>query len=107
MSNPILNIAGLAGALGPEAITTSQTAGARNAASGPAAAESTARPQADSTSVSSLGGALGAAAAKASASSNIRTDLVASLRAQITSGMYHPDPSAVAAKVAGALRASR
>ncbi len=106
MANNIINVSAAATGVGLDEISTSQTSGARNSLSGAVIGAQPISTLSDSTSVSTLGGALAAAAAKASASSNIRTDLVASLRAQIATATYQPDPMAVAAKVAKALRSS-
>jgi flagellar biosynthesis anti-sigma factor FlgM len=58
----------------------------------------------DATNLSSLGSFIATAAKRASGQSSMRSDLVASLKAQIASGAYHPDPNAVAARVAAALK---
>jgi anti-sigma28 factor (negative regulator of flagellin synthesis) len=56
------------------------------------------------TDLSNLGTMVATAAKRAIASSAIRPEVVASLKAKIAAGTYHPDPDAVAARVAAAIR---
>lgn len=58
----------------------------------------------DATELSSLGNFIATAAKRASGQSSMRSDLVASLKAQIAAGAYHPDPNEVAARVAAAIK---
>ena len=58
----------------------------------------------DSTNLSTLGNFISTAIKRASTQSSMRSDLVASLKARIASGTYNPDPNAVAARVAAALK---
>jgi flagellar biosynthesis anti-sigma factor FlgM len=58
----------------------------------------------DATELSGLGNFIATAAKRASGQSSMRSDLVASLKAQIAAGTYHPDPNEVAARVAAAIR---
>jgi negative regulator of flagellin synthesis FlgM len=61
-------------------------------------------PQAgDATNLSSLGNLIATAVKHASGQSSMRSDLVASLKAQIAAGTYNPDPNEVAARVAAAI----
>jgi anti-sigma28 factor (negative regulator of flagellin synthesis) len=53
--------------------------------------------------LSALGNFIGTAAKAAMAQNSFRADLVASLKAQIAAGTYHPDPDEVAARVAAAI----
>jgi negative regulator of flagellin synthesis FlgM len=57
----------------------------------------------DATNLSSLGNLIATAAKRASGQSSMRSDLVASLKAQIAAGTYNPDPNEVAARVAAAI----
>ncbi len=61
-------------------------------------------PVSDATSLSNLGNFIATAAKLAGAQSSIRPEVVASFKAQIAAGTYHPDPDEVAASVAAALR---
>ena len=58
----------------------------------------------DTTSLSNLGNLIARSARLAGAQRSIRPELVASLKAQIAAGTYHPDPDEVAARVAAALK---
>jgi len=58
----------------------------------------------DTTDLSDLGSFIATAAKQAGAQSSIRPDLVASLKAQLAAGTYHPDPDEVAARVAAAIK---
>jgi len=64
-----------------------------------------ARPVSDATDLSTLGNFVKSTTVAASSRSSFRPELVASLKSQIAAGDYHPDPSAVAARVAAAIRA--
>ena len=58
----------------------------------------------DATDLSSLGDFVKSVVLAAQAQNSVRPDLVASLKSQIATGTYHPEPDAVAAQVAAALR---
>jgi hypothetical protein len=58
----------------------------------------------DATSLSNLGSFIATAAKRAGGHTSIRPEIVASLKAQIAAGIYHPDPDEVAARVAAALK---
>ena len=58
----------------------------------------------DATSLSNLGSFIATAARRAGAQGSVRPEVVASLKAQIAAGTYHPDPDEVASRVAVALR---
>lgn len=64
----------------------------------------TSRPASDTTDLSKLGSFIAGVAKAANSQSSIRPGLVASLKAQIASGTYHPDPDEVAARVAAAIK---
>jgi len=59
---------------------------------------------ADSTDLTGLASVLSSSARTAASIPAVRTDVVERIRAQIDSGTYQPDPDAVAARVASALR---
>jgi hypothetical protein len=63
------------------------------------------RPISDATDLSSLGSFIKSTTVAATSRSSFRPELVASLRSQIVAGDYHPNPTAVAARVAVAIRA--
>ena len=58
----------------------------------------------DTTDLSDLGSFIATAAKQAGAQSSIRPDVVASLKAQLAAGTYHPDLDEVAARVAAAIK---
>jgi len=58
----------------------------------------------DAPELSDLGALVATVAKRAGTQGSIRSDLVASLRAQISAGTYNPDPDEVAASVAAAMR---
>ena len=58
----------------------------------------------DATDLSNLGKFIATAVKSAGARSSIRPDVVASFKAQLAAGTYHPDPNEVAARVAAALK---
>jgi flagellar biosynthesis anti-sigma factor FlgM len=58
----------------------------------------------DTTSLSNLGNFIATAVRRAGGQSSIRPEVVASLKAEIAAGTYHPDPNEVAASVAASLR---
>jgi flagellar biosynthesis anti-sigma factor FlgM len=72
-----------------------------------AVADPSTQPISDLTNLSAVAGVLGAAAKTASSLSPIRAGLVARIKQQIASGTYRPNPNAVAARVALALRDRR
>ena len=55
------------------------------------------------TDLSDLGNFITSTAKEASSQSSIRTELVSSLKAQIATGTYRPDPNEVATRVAAAI----
>jgi anti-sigma28 factor (negative regulator of flagellin synthesis) len=63
-------------------------------------------PPKDAASFSPLSAMLTSATQAASAQQSIRTNLVAMLKSQIADGSHRPDPDAVAARVAAALKVS-
>ncbi len=101
MANPVQ---GVGGALSAPQI---ENAGAsRQSAGAPSQAADVALQQqpGDRADLSALGKLIGTAAKAAIAQNSFRADLVASLKAQIAAGAYHPDPDEVAARVAAAIR---
>jgi flagellar biosynthesis anti-sigma factor FlgM len=82
----------ISGASKPDATTTAQAADSSTSAS----------QASDATELSNVATII-AASRQAAAQPAIRSQLVASLRAQIASGTYHPDPNDVAARVAEAI----
>jgi flagellar biosynthesis anti-sigma factor FlgM len=104
MANSITGIGGAAAGQ-TDLLQTSQATQQTVQGQSPSANDPLATTQiSDATSLSSLGSFIATAAKRASGQSSTRSDLVASLRAQIASGTYHPDPNAVAARVAAALK---
>jgi flagellar biosynthesis anti-sigma factor FlgM len=59
----------------------------------------------DKAELSALGSLIASASKAAASRSTIRFALVASLKAQIAAGTYHPDPDEVAASVAASIKA--
>jgi flagellar biosynthesis anti-sigma factor FlgM len=104
MANSITGI-GAAAAGQTDLLQTSQAS--QQTVQGPSPSASDPAPTtqvSDATNLSSLGNFIATAAKRASGQSSMRSDLVASLKAQIASGTYHPDPNAVAARIAAALK---
>jgi|ERR1700683_2268231 flagellar biosynthesis anti-sigma factor FlgM len=105
MANSITGIGGAATAGQADLLATSQASQQTVQGSSPNANDPVATAQiSDATNLSSLGNFIATAAKRASEQSSMRSDLVASLKAQIASGTYHPDPNAVVARVAAALK---
>ena len=105
MANSIPGIGGSSSSQQVDLVETSRAAkqgfqGATQSADDPA---SPARVG-DSTSLSNLGGFIATAVKRAGVQTSIRPELVASLKAQIAAGTYHPDPDEVAARVVAALK---
>jgi flagellar biosynthesis anti-sigma factor FlgM len=105
MANSIPGIGGSSSSAQVDLLETSRAAqqGVQNtplSASDPAAPV----PAGDAASLSSLGSFIATVAKLAGSQSSIRPDKVAFLKAQISSGTYQPDPDAVAARVAAALK---
>jgi flagellar biosynthesis anti-sigma factor FlgM len=105
MANSIPGIGGSSPSNQVDIVETSPASKQDIAGSPQSAGDSAAsQPATDTTDLSSLGSFIAGAAKAANAQSSIRTGLVASLKAQIASGTYRPDPNEVAARVAAALR---
>lgn len=104
MANSIPGVGGASSAQQIEPAETSQ-ASKQSLQSGSRNASDTAPSQqvSDATNLSKLGNIIASAAKAAGSQSSIRSGLVASLKAQIAAGTYHPDPDEVAARVAAAL----
>ena len=105
MANSIPGIGG-SSASQPVEITDASRASKKDVQGGlPSAGDLTSSPQAsDTIDLSNLGSFIATAAKQAGAHSSIRPELVASLKAQIAAGNYHPDPDEVASRVAAAIK---
>jgi flagellar biosynthesis anti-sigma factor FlgM len=104
MANSITGIVGTAAGQA-DLLATSQASQQTVQGASPSANDPAPTTQiSDATNLSSLGSFIATAAKRASGQSSMRSDVVASLKAQIASGTYHPDPNAVAARVAAALK---
>jgi flagellar biosynthesis anti-sigma factor FlgM len=104
MAITIADITGAPANLAVESASNASAAAAR-VQSAQDAGRAAALPS-DATSLSPLSTMLTSATQAASAQQSLRSDLVASLKAQIANGSYRPDPDAVAARVAAALKVS-
>ena len=103
MANPIQGVGGALPAPQIENAGASQ-ASRQSVSASPQAADVAPQQQAgDGADLSALGNFIGTAAKAAMAQNSFRADLVASLKAQIAAGTYHPDPDEVAARVAAAI----
>jgi flagellar biosynthesis anti-sigma factor FlgM len=105
MANSIPGIGGLSPSQQVDIVETSPAPKQGIVGSSQSAGDSaSSQPASDTTDLSSLGSFIAFAAKAANAQSSMRPGLVASLKAQIASGTYHPDPDEVAARVAAALQ---
>lgn len=104
MTNPIRDIGVLPADLTVESATAASTRAVRPDAQ-TASAERAAQPLSDSTRLTPLGGLLGPARQTAGSIESFRPDVVASVKQQVASGTYRPDPNLVAQRVAAALNA--
>jgi flagellar biosynthesis anti-sigma factor FlgM len=104
MANPVQGVGGALSA--PQIENAGASQASRQSAGAPSQAADVALQQqpGDRADLSALGKLIGTAAKAAIAQNSFRTDLVASLKAQIAAGAYHPDPDEVAARVAAAIR---
>ena len=105
MANSITGVGGASSGGQAELIQTSRTSqqGVQNASRTGEAASAPGQVT-DATDLSKLGNLIATAAKRAGGQSSIRSDLVASLKAQISAGTYNPDPNQVAARVAAAIK---
>lgn len=105
MANSIPGIGGSSASQQVDIVETSRASKQSVQGTSQSASDPASSPQAsDSTSLSNLGNFIATAAKLAGAQSSIRPEVVASLKAQIAAGTYHPDPDEVAARVAAALK---
>jgi flagellar biosynthesis anti-sigma factor FlgM len=105
MANSIPGIGGSSASQQVDIVETSRASKQSVQGTSQSASEPASSPQSsDSTSLSNLGNFIATAAKLAGAQSSIRPEVVASLKAQIAAGTYHPEPDEVAASVAVALR---
>jgi anti-sigma28 factor (negative regulator of flagellin synthesis) len=105
MANSIPGVSGSASSAQVDIVETSRASkqevqGATQSAAEPASS----LLAGDATVLSNLGTFIATAARTASLRSSIRPDLVASLKAQLAAGTYHPDPDEVAARVVAAIK---
>src|SRR5271156_3807119 len=103
MANSIQGIGGSSSSQQVDLLETSRAA-QQNVQTTPQSASDPASPTGEAASLSNLGSFIATAVKLAGTQSSIRPDKVASLKAQITAGTYQPDPDAVAARVAAALK---
>lgn len=105
MANSVTSIGGTAANPPTDAVESARGSGqaVQNASQNAAVDDTSQQQTADATDLSTLAAFIANAAKAASSQSSIRTDLVASLKAQIAAGTYHPDPDEVAAVVAAAI----
>jgi flagellar biosynthesis anti-sigma factor FlgM len=104
MPTPISDISSASGASAIEIVGEAVSAASArpSASSSPA---DTSAPPADATNLSPLGNLLSNVTQSARAQPSVRTDVVARIKSQVSSGTYKPDALAVAASIHRALRA--
>ena len=105
MANSISGVGGSSSAAQVDILQTSRASkqgvqGATQSVSDPASSAQTG----DATVLSNLGNLIANAAKLAGTQGAIRPEVVASFKAQLSAGTYHPDPDAVATSVAAALK---